>query len=392
MRILFISAYYPPHTRGGAELSTYYVARALIARGHTVDVVTASEELLLQGKPLFEKRASKKMAEILKKRLKSTQPYDIIHAHDFRSSAVVAEMGLATSVVTHRDYACICGTTNNVLDTGTIADCCTTTNLLLHNPRIQEASWLRKPFRMWQYKFNLNYRREVFQLFKNHIFISHAQQAEINKHLSFEGLETQVIYNPISEEYINSPLQAGDENLVTYIGTIDFYKGVGLLLEAWSKITKESPTARLQIVGDGSRKHEYEQYIEKNALTHSVVFKGRIPADTIKDMYDAASIIVAPHVWIEPFGRTVAEAMVRGKLVISANAGGPAEMIQDRTSGFLFERNSVTDLSEKLRYALTLPVEKRNEIGRAAQQWVKHNLSANAIAQYYEDFYKRVIT
>ena len=40
MKILFLSAQYPPETKGGGELSTHLIAQGLQQLGHDITVVT----------------------------------------------------------------------------------------------------------------------------------------------------------------------------------------------------------------------------------------------------------------------------------------------------------------------------------------------------------------
>jgi len=127
-------------------------------------------------------------------------------------------------------------------------------------------------------------------------------------------------------------------------------------------------------------------------MGYCVAFKGRIPVNQIRRVYDQSSIIVAPHVWVEPFGRTVVEAMARGKVIVTANTGGPAEIIENGVTGILFERGSVEALTNALREALTMPQLRRRMMGQAAHQWVRNNSTIGKIAQQYEEFYSQTLS
>jgi hypothetical protein len=152
MKILFLSSRYPPETRGGAEISTALTAEALAARGHKLHVITQGEadservqngvavqrlRLPFSAKPLLEQRHARKLAGILKARIVSGQ-YDIIHAHDFRMAQIVFELKLPRAVVTMRDYAAICGTTNAVLADG--GRCTCSWHDIVRTQRWREAS------------------------------------------------------------------------------------------------------------------------------------------------------------------------------------------------------------------------------------------------------------
>lgn len=391
MKILFLSAYYPPLTRGGAEVSTSLIAEALQQRGHEVTVITSDEQLLFTARPLLEERCSRRLARVLVKRVGDVARYDVIHAHDFRTALVLAELGWKNSVVTHRDYAAICGTTNEFLASGESGNCCTWPNLLTNNPRVKEASLVRKPFRIWQYKWNLPYRLSRLATLPAHIFISKAQQDLIVTRLDLSGKQTAVIYNPVPAEYLSAAPVGGEVGSVLYVGRVEFYKGVGLLLEAWREVVKRQSGAHLKVVGEGAQLADYQHLVERWSLGYTIKFEGQVSWNRLRRMYDEASIVVAPHLWVEPFGRTVAEAMARGKVVVAANVGGPAEMIQHEKTGFLFERGSREALIEQLTMALSLSEPKCTLIGAAAHDWTRQHLSLSVIAEQYEKFYRELV-
>lgn len=390
MKILFLSSYYPPHTRGGAELSTYYLATGLRDHGHDVNVITSSPNLPLTAKPLFELRHARRIAGALKREIGDPHQYDIVHAHDFRSAQALSELGWENSVVTARDYAQICGTTNDVLLDGTTGDCCSWQNIFTKNPRIVEASLARKFFRIWQYKYNLPYRKKSFLRFPAQIFISKAQQQHIASRQDVSQQKTAVIYNPVPPEYLSQSSQEGIPGTVVYIGTVERYKGVGVLLHAWKKLIRDVGGLHLKIVGDGAQKKDYERLVERWGLDHQITFTGRLPWDRLRRVYDEASVVVAPHLWLEPFGRTVVEAMARGKVVVASNIGGPAEIIQDNKTGLLFEKGSVESLQNRLKDALTMPDLPRRTMQANARQWVQSHLTSDTIAKQHEEFYREL--
>lgn len=405
LNILFFSSYYPPFTRGGAEISTHYLAQALIKRGHKVTVITHGpkhEKVAIEGvdvlrvplpftsKPLFERRHSQKMAKQLAGYIENVQHHDIAHAHDFRMAQIIAEMALPRRVVTARDYAQICGTTNAIDAVGNLNPARTLSSAW-QSHRIQEASLWRKPFRLWQYVYNIEYRGHSFLQFPHQIFISHAQRKYIAKFQDLSAVTTHVVFNPISEAFLFTTPQAAALNQeLLYVGTLESYKGVDLLLQAFHELGREFPSAQLTLVGTGAHQATYEQQILQQGLQYKVRFAGQVPYEKLLQYYDRSEIVVAPHVWIEPFGRTVAEAMARRKIVVSANIGGPSEMIQDKINGLLFERGSVASLKAALRQALTLRGYQKKDMQNGAYSWVRANLQQSVIAEQHEQIYTTI--
>jgi alpha-maltose-1-phosphate synthase len=404
MNILFLSSQYPPAVKGGGEISTHLTARGLITIGHHVQIVTEGTEhrpekidgvpvlrlpLPLTAKPLLERRHAQEVASRLVKAVDFTA-YDIVHAHDFRSALALAELALPQAVVTVRDYAQISGDTNYLLRDGSIPERPMSWRANLLSNRIAEAPLWRKPFRAWQYLHNMRYRQGALATLRHQIFISHAQRRAIAQHQNLAGVHTGVVYNPVSPDYLDRPVQVGKPGHVLYIGRVEMYKGVGLLLAAWPEVVTYFPDAQLTIVGQGAQRKEYELYAAKQSMPTPVTFIDHMPYDHMIDLYDQASIIVSPHMWIEPFGRSLVEAMARGKLVVAANAGGPAELITDGQTGFLFEHGSQYHLSQNLLKALQLPTNQRTLMQAAARHWVTNHLTIDKSAKRQYSFYTTV--
>lgn len=406
MRILFVSSLYPPHTKGGGELSTHYIAKALAARGHQMQVFTSGKRyeqyeiedikvtqlpVPLTAKPLFEQQLSQKIAPIIEQEIQKHDQFDIIHAHDFRSAQALSELNLPNSIVTARDYAQICGSPNNLMADYTSCPGCTLTTVW-KNHRIKEASLWRKPFRAWQYWYNVGYRLSSFRTFKHQVFISNAEKAEIAKQQDLTGVSTHVIYNPVPDTYIKTPLTRSREKLILYAGTVESYKGVGLLLKAFRQLAAEDSNVYLKIVGAGAQRRDYERYVDRNGLQYRVTFCDPVPWDHMIHVYDEAMVVAAPHLWVEPFGRTVVEAMARGKVVVSANIGGPSEIIQSGITGWLFDKGSTESLYKTLKNSLSMRELELREMGKEAHEWVKLNLDQDLIARRHEEVYRSMLS
>ncbi|MBI3255374.1 MAG: glycosyltransferase family 4 protein [Candidatus Andersenbacteria bacterium] len=399
MKILFLSGLYPPMTRGGGELSTHYIAQGLVARGHEVTVLAEGDKrveshlngvrvfrapLGLLAKPLFEKIHSRHIAHAIKREMGDLKRFDVIHAQDFRSALALAHLKLPHTVVTARDYAQISGCTNNILANGSINPGCADDPWHCH--RLAEVGSLRRMARFWQYQFNIGFRHQAFQSFPKHIFISRAQQVEIDRHQKLPGVKTAVIYNPVAAEYLSQPAEGRPGNIL-YMGRTEMYKGLGILLEAFALLAQEDKTAQLTIAGQGAQRNDYEAWVAKHSLQYRVKFLGHMPYDRVMSVYDDAQVLAAPNLWIEPFGRNVVEAMARGKMVVAARIGGPAEIMAASQTGVLFDRGSVTQLAQALGQALAMDQHTKREQAQRARAWVTQNLTIDKIAEQYEQFY-----
>ncbi len=408
MRILFLSGHYPPDTKGGGELSTHYLAQGLRELGEDITVITAStrvrqEDVVdgvpvirlpipFQAKPLFEKTWATKAALLLDEELKKHASFDLVHCHDFRTAQVVSMLALPNTVVTVRDYAFICGSPNNLLADGTRCPGCEKLGTVIKNRAVIEAPLLRKAARIWQYWHNIEFRKNSLRAFKNQVYISKAQQHIIAERLPDMKEHIQVIYNPVPPHYISTQPTRPVAKTILYAGTVDSYKGVGLLLEAFRQLVATHSEVQLKIVGEGPQRKIYEEQVARAGLQYKISFARRLTPERMMVAYDEAYLVVAPHVWDEPFGRTIIEAMARERVVVAANAGGPAEIIQNGVTGFLFEQGSVESLVHTLETALSAAEIDRREMQRAARLWVTKHLSPTTIARQYQEFYQGLVS
>ena len=259
------------------------------------------------------------------------------------------------------------------------------------NHRVAEAAFPRKFFRAWQFAHNMPYRKQAYRQLRHQVFISQAQQRIVASQNDLSAVEQHVIYNPVPPQYIEQPLIAQSSDAMLYVGTVEWYKGVGLLLEAFQAIVPQFPNLKLKIVGDGADKNKYQEQAATAGLVDLIEFTGRIPWDQLMGVYDEASVVVAPHIWAEPFGRTVVEAMARGKVVVAANHGGPAEIIQDGVTGVLFTANQGDSLTDRLKATLQLTEAQRSNIGQQAHNWVSGQLLPESIAAKHLAIYEKII-
>ena len=156
-------------------------------------------------------------------------------------------------------------------------------------------------------------------------------------------------------------------------------KVIPLLMEAFDKLYRHNREVHFQVVGEGDGLAAAEAWVARAGLQYRVTFIGRITHDRLLRIYDDAAVVVAPHLWVEPFGRTVVEAMARERVVVAAKHGGPGEIIEDGKTGLLFEGGSVVALHDRLQAAVALSELERRGMTCAAGRWVMANWAGERI-------------
>jgi glycosyltransferase involved in cell wall biosynthesis len=127
-----------------------------------------------------------------------------------------------------------------------------------------------------------------------------------------------------------------------FIGRLERYKGVALLLEAWER-TRGTLDADLHVIGDGVMTDAVRAAA---AADPRITWRGTLSADEVARCLAQARAVVVPSICEESFGRVAAEALAAARGVIVTNLGGLAEVV-DEMSGWVIEPDAAA-LAEAL--------------------------------------------
>ena len=157
-----------------------------------------------------------------------------------------------------------------------------------------------------------------------------------------------VVYQSTIKRKINLKKK---ENIITFVGKLNFAKGYDLFGKACLKILKEFPEWNVEVVGDESR--------EKINFNHNrFKLNGFQNQKFVQKLYKKTSIAVICSRWNEPFGRTSLEASSNGCALIITERGGLPEttnnslVLKDLTSLNLYKLIKKLILNKKVRNLL----------------------------------------
>ena len=141
------------------------------------------------------------------------------------------------------------------------------------------------------------------------------------------------------------------ENIITFVGKLNYAKGYDLFGEACLKILKEFPEWRVEVVGD-----EFREKINFNHKRFKL--NGFQNQKFVQKLYKKTSIAVICSRWDEPFGRTSLEASSNGCALIITNRGG----LPETTNNSLILKNLTSLSLYKLIKRLILKKKIRNSL------------------------------
>jgi glycosyltransferase involved in cell wall biosynthesis len=144
------------------------------------------------------------------------------------------------------------------------------------------------------------------------------------------GVDTDVFSPERAAPALRKELAAGGR-LILFVGRLAEVKGARFLIEAMPEILRDTPNARLAVIGDGPERKALEQRSRRLGLTEKVVFLGAIANAELPSYYASADVFVGPSVVTrggdaESFGIVLAEAMASGCPVVASDLEGVADV------------------------------------------------------------------
>ncbi|MDD4401024.1 MAG: glycosyltransferase family 4 protein [Desulfitobacteriaceae bacterium] len=161
-------------------------------------------------------------------------------------------------------------------------------------------------------------------------------------------------------------------------------KGLDFLLPAFARVVKKTPRKiRLQLVGDGSRRQDYQKLTEELGISEYCTFYGQIEHRSMPGLYRQSDFLVLSSLK-ETFGCVLIEAMACGKPVLATACGGPEDIVNEKV-GMLVQPGNVKALVQGLLCMIkSLPDFQAREI----RQYALKKYSRAVLAQTMQEIYQ----
>ncbi len=187
---------------------------------------------------------------------------------------------------------------------------------------------------------------------------------------------TEVVYNGFEVEFYQSnedkhqqlkkELGLDGRFIVGHFSRLSPWKGQHILLEALANCPEDVTAI---FVGDALfGEQDYAQYLHERVaelgLESRVRFLG-FRSDIVQLMSNC-DLVAHTSIAPEPFGRVIVEAMLCGRPVIAAEAGGVVELVENAVTGWLVPPGNATLLAEVITSCRNQP-EFTGAIARQAQ-------------------------
>jgi glycosyltransferase involved in cell wall biosynthesis len=395
MRIAFLSSRFLPYSVGGGETHTYHLAKALLARGHTVEILLAAdvrsesnfcyeyEEIKVSRSPMDsgpQYQLYSDSTRLWLEQLVRQRGIDVIHVmvsaqcKELVASAV--EIGVPM-VVTLLDFNYWCPKTlvksNGLLCSGpkTVRDCHRCVLTPYRKLSLLQPAWARLPASLraailefgpaslatlelqWQ---DLEQRARLFRysLAPHAVFVA---PTKIMRRLAEENgvAPDRILDMPygVPKEFVGAarPKIPSLGARVGYFGRLVPEKGVHVLVKA---VRSLPPDAKVRLRIYGSNAHEDPQYVcylrSLAGADQRIEFCPMVSQQQLPQVHRDLDLTVIPSMWHENATIVLLESLALGTPVVVSDVEGMAPFVEDAKTGFRVPVGDIAALSNRLSW------------------------------------------
>jgi len=320
MKICVVSGTFHPEP-GGPPTFLYRLLPELIARGHTVEVVTHGEADAPQNYPYPITRISRRLPIPLR-------------LLNFARAVWLA--GRRADVFFVGDYG---------LPVAAI-------NVVLHKPIVmrlvadfawefcQRHGWIPatqsvEVFQTATHSWRVRLLRSAQSWYARAASLMIVPSEHVGRLARSWGVLPKVIHNAIDRDLFRRERQLDSEHptLIT-VARLAPVKGVDVVIRAFGDLRITHPMAKLIIVGEGPARAELEQVCCELHLAEVVQFTGALLIERIADLLSTAHVFALGS-RTEGMPHAALEAMAAGTPVVATHVGGTPEVVADGVNGLL---------------------------------------------------------
>ena len=150
------------------------------------------------------------------------------------------------------------------------------------------------------------------------------------------GLEARSVFNFVDIARLPHRVRAAPRPVFLSNRNLEPLYNVGCTLDAFARVQREVPEARLLVAGDGAERERLERRAAELGLT-GVEFLGRVVPDRMGALYDRADVYLnSPN--IDNMPGSIIEAYAAGLPVVTTDAGGIPYIVRDGETGLMVPR------------------------------------------------------
>jgi len=189
----------------------------------------------------------------------------------------------------------------------------------------------------------------------------------------------------------------GEKNskpVVLFVGWVVFRKGLHLLLQAVDLLVRGNQEIEVRIAGLEEWDPPYASSLRRKHAdlmqSGRVSFLGGISQEQLYEELSRCALLCLPSL-AESAPMVIAQAMAAGKPVVASRIGGIPDMVEDGSTGVLFDPGNVSDLAECLKELLS-DRPRRLSMGKGARELARARYSPDLVAKKTIEAYHEVVS
>ncbi|MGB7161382.1 MAG: glycosyltransferase family 4 protein [Tepidisphaeraceae bacterium] len=211
--------------------------------------------------------------------------------------------------------------------------------------------------------------RSTFTVVISHFGRSQAQRWVDHAHWS----KIKIVHCGIDDSFLKAPKTPPPQApRLVCVGRLGQAKGQLALVEAAAKLAAEGLDFEIALIGDGPMRGPIESLIAKHNLSNHVKLLGWCDNEGVRREIQNARAMVMPS-FAEGLPVVFMESFALQRPVIATQIAGVPELVRHGESGWLVPASAIEELVDAMREALTMPLSRLWQMGRAGAEIVAEN-------------------
>lgn len=170
-------------------------------------------------------------------------------------------------------------------------------------------------------------------------------------------------------------------------GRVSPEKGIHTVLQAFNLLHTQNQLQNisLTIIGDGPKEYKegLKQFVTDHNLQNFVSFEAPVTVDEMPKVLNLHHILILPSEWDEPLACIMLEAMASNLLVIGTTTGGSGEALFHNNTGLVFEAGDSQSLATQIARVIAEP-DIITQLAQTGQQEVHNNFTIQGTVKRIE--------
>lgn len=177
------------------------------------------------------------------------------------------------------------------------------------------------------------------------------------------------------------------EFLIASVGRLTKQKGFKYLVKAAEKVLKLEKNVNFCIVGEGELKENLFELVRELGLSDCVHLLGF--REDVLSIINKSDLFVLPSLW-EGLPNVLLESAALGVPIVSTDAGGCSEIIEDGENGILVSPGDEDDLANAI-LEMIRESEIRKKFAEKGKRIIKNKFSIEKMVNAYKDLYEELL-